>query len=253
MRRLLPILLLATVLSACGSGSKQAEPTGLADASSRTIAGRTAKFTLGIRGTVAGVSVRSSETGALSFSERLAHFYKLVPGGGLAQEIVLDGPWTYTNANVDAALHDSSVKPWTKLDTRKLPASDSKSHPDELMHVRALAYLADGVSDAKRIGVVTVGGERLTRFRGTVDPAKVVVTAPRAERGALRATLRNDYLAKPFPADFWLDDTGRVRRVLVDYLTSGGGRIVVDGGFSDFGTKVDRTVPPAEDVQDITP
>ena len=25
-------------------------------------------------------------------------------------------------------------------------------HPDELMHVRAVAYLADGVTDAKRIG-----------------------------------------------------------------------------------------------------
>jgi hypothetical protein len=252
VRRLLPIVLLAFAVAACG-GSKDASPTGLADASGRTVAADTANFTLVIRGTVAGVSVRSSETGSLSFADRHAHFYKLVPGGGLPQEIVLDGPWTYTNANVDAALADSSVKPWTKLDTRKLPASDSKSHPDELMHVRALAYLADGVSDAKRIGVVTVGGERLTRFRGTVDPAKVVVTAPRAERRALRATLRNDYLASPFPADFWLDGKGRVRRVLVDYLTSGGGRIVVDGGFSDFGTKVDRTVPPAEDVQDITP
>jgi hypothetical protein len=252
VRRLLPVILLASVVSACGS-SKQAEPTGLAQASSRTVAARTANFALSIRGRVAGVSVLSSETGALSFSERRAHFYKLVPGGGLPQEIVLDGPWTYTNANVDAALKDSSVRPWTKLDTRRLPASDSKSHPDELTHVRALAYLAGGVSDAKRVGVETVAGERLTRFRGTVDPARVVMSAPPAERAALRTAVRNDYLAKPFAADFWLDDAGRVRRVLVDYRTAGGGRVVVDGGFSDFGTKVDLTVPPAEDVQDITP
>ena len=253
VRRLFPIVLLALVVASCGSGAKDATPTGLAYASSRTVAGDTANFTLVILVTVAGVSVRSSETGSLSFSDRHAHFYKLVPGGGLPQEIVLDGPWTYTNANVDAALADSSVKPWTKLDTRKVPASDSKSHPDELTHVRALAYLAGGVSDAKQVGVTTVGGEQLTRYRGTVDPARVVANAPAAERSALRTAVRNDYLATPFAANFWLDDAGRVRRVLVDYRTSGGGRVVVDGGFSDFGTKVDRTVPPAEDVQDITP
>ena len=44
-----------------------------------------------------------------------------------------------------------------------------------------------------------------------------------------------------------------MRRVLVAYRTAGGSRIVVDGGFPDFGTKIDRTVPPAHDVQDITP
>jgi hypothetical protein len=41
--------------------------------------------------------------------------------------------------------------------------------------------------------------------------------------------------------------------VLVDYHTARGGRIVVDGGFSDFGAKIDLTVPPASDMQDITP
>jgi len=252
LRRLLPILLLVPALSAC-SGSKHAEAGGLAAASSRTVASGTASFTLSISGTIAGVSVRSSELGALSFSDRRAHFYKLVPGGGLPQEIVLDGPYAYTNANVDAALKDSSVKPWTKLDTRRVPAADRKSHPDELAHVRVVAYLADGVADAKRIGVETVAGERRTHFRGLVDPARVVANAPAGDRGALRIAVRNDYLAKPFAVDFWLDDAGRVRRVLVDYRTAGGGRIVVDGGFSDFGAKVDLTVPPAGDIQDITP
>jgi hypothetical protein len=262
VRRLLPILLLVPALAlvsvSCGGSkhaqdSKQAQANGLAAASASTIRAGTASFTLVIRGTVAGVSVRSSETGALSFTDRRAHFYKLVPGGGLPQEIVLDGPYTYTNANVDAALQDSSVKPWTKLDTRRLPASDSKSHPDELAHVRAVAYLADGVADPKRVGVETVDGQQVTHFRGLVDPARVATAAPAAERPALRTAVRNDYLAQPFAADFWLDDSGRVRRVLVDYRTSGGGRIVVDGVFSDFGTKVDLTVPSAEEIQDITP
>jgi len=254
VRRLVPILLLVCVLAACGGSDEHADGVaGFAGASHRTVASGTASFTLLIDGKVGGSSVRSSETGTLSFTDNRAHFYKLVPGGGLPQEIVVDGPFTYTNANAQAALNDSSVKPWTKLDTRKLPTSDAKSHPSELEHVRAVAYLAGGVADPNRIGAGTVRGEHRTHYRGLVDPARVAEGAPAGERAALRRAVRNDYLAKPFDADFWLDDAGRVRRVRVAYRTAGGSRVIVDGKFSGFGTKVDLTVPPKADVQDITP
>lgn len=246
------MLLLLPVLAACGS-SKHAQTVGFADASNRTVASGTASFTLSIRALIAGAAVRSSERGTVSFSGRQAHFYKLVPNGGLPQEIVLDGPITYTNANVDAALNDPTVKPWTRLDTRRLSAAQRKKYPDELAHVRVVAYLADGVTGAKRIGTETVGGKRTTHFRGLVDPARLVAKAPAADRGAFRIAVRNDYLATPFLANFWLDDTGRVRRVVVDYRTAGGGRVIVDAGFSNFGAKVNLAVPPARDIQDITP
>lgn len=255
LRRPLPLLLLVVALSACGggSGSKQAAEPSFAGASSRTVASGTASFTLLIGASVGGTPVRSGETGTISFSDRQAHFYKLSPGGGLPQEIILNGPFAYTNANVAAALKDSSVKPWTKLDTRRVPASDAKSHPDELAHVRVVAYLADGVSGAKRIGVQTVQGQRRTHYRGLVDPVRLVAKAPAADRAALRTALRNDYLPTPFLADFWLDDAGRVRQVRVSYLTAGGGQIFIEGGFSNFGTKIDLTVPAANKIQDITP
>jgi hypothetical protein len=255
LRRLLPILLLVLALSACGggSGSKQAAGPSFAGASKRTVASGTASFTLLIAAAVGGNAVRSGETGTVSFSDRRAHFYKVLPGGGLPQEIILNGPFAYTNANVAAALKDSSVKPWTKLDTRRVPKADSKNHPDELAHVRVLAYLADGVSGAKLMGVQTVNGQRRTHFRGLVDPKRLVANAPVAERTALRTAVRNDYLATPFLADFWLDDAGRVRQVRVSYMTAGGGQIFVDGGFSNFGTKIDLTLPAADKIQDITP
>jgi hypothetical protein len=252
LRRLLPTLLLVLALSACGGSSKKAGPD-FAGATSRTVASGTASFTLLIGASVGGASVRSGETGTVSFSDRRAHFYKLSPGGGLPQEIILNGPFAYTNANVAAALKDSRVKPWTKLDTRRVPASDSKSHPDELAHVRVVAYLADGVSGAKRMGVQTVQGQRRTHFRGLVDPTRLVAKAPAADRAALRTALRNDYLPTPFLADFWLDDAGRVREVRVTYRTAGGGQIFIEGGFSNFGTKIDLTVPAASKIQDITP
>jgi hypothetical protein len=86
-----------------------------------------------------------------------------------------------------------------------------------------------------------------------VDPARLLAKAPATDRDAFRIAVHNDYLATPFLANFWLDDAGRVRRVLVDYRTAGGGRVIVDAGFSNFGAKVNLAIPPAKDIQDITP
>jgi hypothetical protein len=211
------------------------------------------RFSLSIVGTVAGTSVRSSENGTVSFGTRRAHLYKLPPGGALPQEVVIVGPLTYTNANVEAALHDRSVKPWTRLDSRRLTPAQRRRRADELAHVRVLAYLSDGVTDPTRVGTATVDGEPTTHFRGEVDPERVAAAAPAAERDAIRAAVRNDYLDKPFPAEFWLDADGRVRRVRVAYRTARGGRFTLDGRLSDFGVGVDVTVPPRRSIADINP
>src|SRR5205814_2208307 len=81
------------------------------------------------------------------------------------------------NANVEAALNDPSVKPWTRLDTRRLSARQRLAEPDEVAHVLAPAYLADGVADPKREGSEEDG---TTRFTGRVDPALLARRVPPA-------------------------------------------------------------------------
>src|SRR3954452_22839986 len=240
------------LLAGCGGSSKPAAPDP-SSATATTVAEKTARFTLLIDAKVGGNTIETSETGQLSFADRLAHIYKLVPGNGIPQEIVVVGPWTYTNANVDTALHDSSIRPWTKLDTRKLTAKQRNQHPDELAHVRVLAHLPDGVKRPARIGSVTVAGQEVTQYNGEVDPARVVSSAKPAARDDLSKALANDYPSKPFLASYWIDDAGRVRRVLVEYRTAGGTPIGIDGRFSAFGSAVDTRLPPARSIQDITP
>ena len=103
--------------------------------------------------------------------------------------------------------------------------------------MRALVHLPDGVEGATRLDSITVADERVTQFRGLVRPARVVSRAPAAERSGIAEALRNDYPATPFPANFWLDDAGRVRRVLVSYNTPAGSEISLDGRFSNFGAR----------------
>jgi hypothetical protein len=261
MRRMCQAAALGTLillLAGCGStanvdsatGPSKPAPSSLAGSGPRTTDG-TARFTLSVVGVIGGVNVSADENGTVSFVTRSAHIYKLILGGGIPQELVVDGPITYTNGDVEAAMNDPSVKPWTKLDTRRLPAKQRSSESDELMHVRAPAYLVYGVKTAERLG--TNSADDTTHFRGTVDLVRLAARLPAGDRADILAAVRRDYVDHPFKADFWVDASGRLRRVHVSYRTPGGGRIAVNAAYSAFGTQVDLVVPPAREVQDITP
>ena len=241
----------ALALAGCGgsSGGSGRTDVTLTTARARTIAARSAQFKLLITANLAGTEITAEENGTASFTRRRAHLYKQVPGSPVPQELVLVGPYTYTNANVQAALGDPTVKPWTKLDTRRLTAKQLKAQPDELAHVLAPAYLSDGVITPKRAGEEKDG---TIRFTGRVDPARLARHVPAASASIVTA-VRNDYAATPFPATFWLDGKGRVRRVLVDYTTPQGSRITVDTTYSAFGTRVDATLPVEGKIADISP
>jgi hypothetical protein len=244
VRRAVPLLALFLFVAGSAHGATAPE---LKTARGKTTAEGTVRFTLRIDASIGGQAITSREAGTVSFVRRHAHLYKLVPNAPVPQELILIGPITYTNANVQAALADPSVKPWTKLDTRRLTARQRKQYPDELAHVRALAFLADGVTSSKRLATTTVNGATMTRFRGRVDPARIEADA------GIRKALANDYVAQPFPADFWVDRSGRLRRVTVAYKTANGTVITIDGRFSKFGIEVDLKLPAKRLIEDISP
>lgn len=241
LRRLVPVLV-AAVFASPGA----AAPSRLAEATTQTTAAGTAAFTLSISGSLGGATVTTHERGSLSFRQRAAHVYRLVPNVPIPEEQIIIGAWTYSNANVQNALSDPNAKPWVKLDTRKLPKGRRLG---ELDHVRALAYLAKGAVGAKQIGPAGT----LTHFRGRVEPQRVIAGTPVAQRTTMAAVLRTDYSTKPFSAEFWLDGKSRVRRVRVALKTNGGSTITISGTFTGFGSRVDLKLPPAREIVDITP
>jgi hypothetical protein len=247
--RTLPLICVAAAAAGVVAASSAAPGDALSGAAARTMAGSTASFSLSIAARVAGLSVVTHERGAVSFRRQAAHVYRLDPSGGVPREIILAGPWEYTNANVQAALNDPTVRPWTKLDTRRLPPSQRAKRADELAHVRALAFLSSGVARARRLGLAGA----TTHYRGVVTPARVLVRVPAGERAAIRSAIAADYSTRPFPADFWIDRGGRIVRVRVSYRTAKGGRIAVSGTFSHFGVRVDLRLPPAGEIADVSP
>jgi hypothetical protein len=250
VRFAVPFALVALALTACGGSSSKTKQVSLERATATTVGEGTARFTLSVTADLSGTKVTADENGAVSFTRRHAHLYKLVPNSGLPREVIVEGPYVYTNGNVQAALSDPTVKPWTKLDARRLTASQRARQPDEIAHVLAPAYLAAGVSQPHRVGVADDG---TTEFTGRVDPARLARRVPADKRAAISTAVRSDYAKGSFETSFWLDDQGRVRRVLVDYTTEQGTRFTIEATYTDFGVAVDRSLPPASAIQDISP
>jgi len=239
------LTLTAMLLAGCGGSSSGSRPDfdGLR---LRTTAAGPVQFRILISINAAGTKITAEENGTASFTSRRAHLYKQLPNGQFPQELVIIGPLTYTNANVQAALADPSVPPWTKLDTRRLTVKQRHDQPDEFAHVLAAAYLSEGVATAQPGGKEVDG---TFRFTGRVDLARLARRVP----ATILTAIRNDYPATSFPATFWLDDQGRLSRVLVDYATPQGTKITVDTVYSEYGTKLDLTLPAPGKIKNITP
>jgi hypothetical protein len=251
------LALLGVVLVAAGCGAaKQAAPPPKPIAApefnrafARTAAAKTVKFAQITSITVAGSKVNAYASGTASFKDRLGHIYRIEPGTNVPGEVIVSGPYLYENANAQATLSDPSVQPWTKLDTRKLPAKERTTHPDDLAHALAPAYLATAVATPKLVRTTISRAV----FDGTVDPTAVAAHVPAAERALVAAAVHGDYPSKPFTARFWLDARGRLRRVRVAYTTADGTPVSVDTSYDAFGVPIDATPPPARDVKDVTP
>jgi hypothetical protein len=235
-----------TATSTATTPAGTASRATLAHASERTTAAGSARYTLSVVATLSGAAIETHSRGSVSFRRRRAHVFKLVPGLPYPQEEIVDGPVTYRNSNIVAALSDPSQKPWTKVDTSRLPAARQLA---ELDHVRTLAYLPAGARSSQRVG--TSGA--LTHFRGEVDPEQLLARVPARQRPTIQAVLHADYADGRFPADFWLDDRSRLRRVRVSYTTGQGSRFTLVGTFSAFGSPVDVTPPPARATEVVAP
>jgi hypothetical protein len=251
------LALFAVVVVAAGCGAaKQAAPPpkpiaapDFQRALARTAAAKTVKFAQITSITVAGSKVNAYANGTASFRDRLGHIFRIEPGTTVPGEVIVSGPYLYENANAQAALNDPTVQPWTRLDTRRLSAKERNTHPDDLAHALAPAYLATAVARPKLVRTTISRAV----FDGTVEPTAVAAHVPSAERALVAAAVHGDYPSKPFPARFWLDARGRLRRVLVTYTTAGGTPVSVDTSYDAFGVPIDATPPPARDVKDVTP
>jgi hypothetical protein len=256
VRRVSTAALVALLLVGCGSEAKRTMTTArraplpsFEKARASVLRTRTAKVDQETTVVAGGTEIKAHDTGRVAFDGSRAHIYKLSPGTRFPGEVIVIGPFTYTNANVEASLQAPEVPPWTKLDTRKLSPRAAANQTDELSHVLAPVYLAFGASHVTLRRRVSDGAI----FWARIDPRRVLRAVPAARRAKIEKALRADYPSGDFNARFWVDSRSRIRRVIVTWVTPSGTPVALDSAYSAFGAPVGTKLPPVRDIKDITP
>jgi hypothetical protein len=271
MRRLGLVAIAAIVtLSACGGGSATSvAPTATGHSAAKLIASsvdttadaKTARMSGEVTVTVGSETKTLPLDGALNFDTGSFEFgYDLsqlgIPGAGdtKIQARMVDGVM-YLNLGDIGGGSDQGLsamtggKSWMKLDLGALGQGSSGAggglgDADPGGTLDALR----GVGDVERVGTETLRGVETTHYTATIDPQKALDETPAELRDKVQKGL--DELGGPVPVDVWIDGDGQTRKIAMD-VDAKAGRVSTNIEYYDFGTDVDVSAPPADDVFDL--
>jgi hypothetical protein len=255
------------VTAACGGGggksaSPGAAPSGtpldtvLASAT-KTVDAKSAKVALKIDVTGAGTPATTvTGSGAFDFSGRKGSLTVTIPKLG-PLEVVLDGQTIYEKlpSQLAGAL---GGKQWIKIDMATIGqvsgidisslSSLRSSDPSQFV-----AFLKGASADTKEVGKETLRGAAVTHYKTTVDLKKAVADAPESARAGLESAFKL-YTSQSLPADVWVDNEGRLRKMAYTAAITAQGKtstVATDYEVYDYGTSVKATPPPADQVTDL--
>jgi hypothetical protein len=171
-----------------------------------------------------------------------------------------------TYAKLPAGLNPLGTnKPWVSVDAATLARLTQMAVGDLGAQVTgapldALSYLKAVSGDVQVVGPDTTRGDATTHYRGSIDPQKVAEQLPPAVRAdANRAAAQ---AGQNIPADLWIDGQGRLRKLVLSADASSSskpqgapaeavGPATATLELWDFGTPVEATAPPADQVVDV--
>ncbi|MFD8756800.1 hypothetical protein ACFV0O_38360 [Kitasatospora sp. NPDC059577] len=199
-----------------------------------------------------------SGTGGYDYVKRIGRLEVQVPPGaattGKIVEVVLPG--TVYLQNSGAKVPEGK---WVKLDVRQLPDGNlvSSGATDPASAAGALR----GAQKAEAVGTETVGGVPLHHYRGTLDLAKAAdATGGRGGDGLRMGS--QTFTVKEVPYDAWLDDQGRLHKVVELFTFAGVAgskepkdqvKVTSTTSLSDFGKPVEAAEPSASDIYQMKP
>jgi hypothetical protein len=181
-----------------------------------------------------------------------------LPQAGGAVDAVIVKRIIYMHFPASVAKQIPGGKSWVKIDFEKaakaqgidIGALQSTSTTDPSQTLDQLR----GAGDVKRVGDETIRGTKTTHYTATLDLRKAVDKAPADKRAAARSSIEKIIKltgTSTFPADAWLDQQGRVRRMKLSYKVQGKPFTMTMDMFA-FGTREAIKAPPASETKDIT-
>ncbi|MEU7228536.1 hypothetical protein [Streptomyces chrestomyceticus] len=227
-------------------------PQAVRAAHQKTTAAKTAKMTLLTRAQSGGNNAEVRGSGVVDL------------GNGSSEMVLLTGNQQIHQRTVDGVLYQQPPaaqrqqlpqgKSWLKVDLKKLTqqSGGSSQYADPTSSFNYTKGISD--KDVTKVGTETVDGTATTHYKVSVDVAEL------AKDNAQQAKQLRAQLGDRLPLDIWLDAQGRVRQEKIEVKPQGGKQgssgartsVSTTLKFSDFGTDVNVTAPPAKDTVDIT-
>ncbi|WP_167538353.1 LppX_LprAFG lipoprotein [Streptomyces albofaciens] len=236
-----------------------AAPGGAADgpqavraAHQKTTDARTAKMTLVTKAQSGGTNAEVRGSGVVDLAKGNSELVLLTGNSQIHQRMVEGILYQQPPAAQRKQLPQG--KSWLKVDVKKLlrQTGGSTQYEDPTSSFNYIKGISD--KDVEKVGTETVDGTATTHYKVSVDVAEL------AKDNARQAKQLRAQLGDRLPLDVWLDGQGRLRQEKVEVKPragqqgNSGGRTAVTTTlkFSDFGTDVNVTAPPAKDTVDIT-
>jgi hypothetical protein len=266
---------LALVAAGCGGGKSTMTPLELvSQATARTTHATSAKVRMRITATVGplgplqigidGVVDNATHSGDLTLD--MSSLAQLAGGAAGAAddwkgELVLDGSdlshlVEYVKLPVFSKLVPGG-KPWLEIDLDELGKLQGVDIPQLLQSVgtqdpsRALQML-QAIGHVREVGTAQVDGVETTEYAGTIDPRKVIA---KLSKTAGLAQIFEGLGSRQIPVEAWIDGDGYVRKLDESFSMqvpkAGRMDLRLETTFSDFGTPVSITVPPADQTTDL--
>ncbi|MGI8851238.1 MAG: hypothetical protein ACR2KC_06225 [Acidimicrobiales bacterium] len=262
---LLALGVAALMASGCGSGGNKLDvSTVLPKTYAATVATKTAdvSFNLAVTGGSTGSKVTGQGNGAFDFAAKRGSI-KLTVGIPSAGQVSINEVLANGVAYIQLPQQLQGAvggKKWIGLSTSDFTGGASSSGVDPS---QALSLLESHAQDVTKVGPENVDGVSTTHYRAQLDPRQVVANASPAVQRLLEreGTSLNGHL---IPVDLWVDAQGRARRIseTVTLTQAPGGQSTLPASlypittmltldFSNFGTPVNVSAPPASEVSNI--
>lgn len=257
MRLLAPVLAaaVALTLAACGGSAKTTTGTtstvstsAVTDAIAKTTKAGSEHAVVAAVVTAGGNTIRVSGNGDFDSKQHTGSLHATFAVGGLQSTIdeVLDGQTAYVSSPLFSTALPAG-KTWLKLDlataSKTLGVNASALTAQDPTAALAQAQAITGLHD---LGTATLNGVQTTRYRGSIDVAKL----PAATRQLLTETS-----ARFGPMDVWVGADGYVHRVRVATTAKANGqtaKTVVTMTLSGYGVPVSASPPPAAATVDAS-
>jgi hypothetical protein len=217
---------------------------------------------------LANMTAPINASGTIGFADNAADLTETLPGGGGATAqtrfvggILYEKPPGWMVAKL------SKGKPWLSVNLAQLSEqgdgslnqllTDAPSDPSTV-----LGYLRGAGADVRGLGSDTIDGSPTTHYSVTINLDQAAQGQNQDTRQGIK-TLEQEIGSNKLPAQVWIDQAGRVRRIAVRETLTGsapttttqrGGAIsfACTATFSDYGVPVHITAPPPDQTTDLT-